>query len=450
MLDNQAVKGERARLFPVIADTSREGRVLSISLACMATVFEFRKKLFASLGQSVGLRTKIDAYTEVTFPQDEDRKTRPDGLVVLRTANRTWSALIEAKVGNAEIDPVQIERYMKLSKRNGIDAVISISNQFATHADQPPYAVSRTGAKGIGLYHWSWMHLRTEASVLCDNEAIDDTDQIFILEEFVRYLSHPSVGVSGFDQMSAGWSEIVSLVQKGGRLLKSSTETREAVDAWHQELRDLALILRRRTASAVTLRLPRAHTADPKLRTKADIDSLCDEFCLNAAFDIPDAAAPLDVAVNIQSRAISVGMKLRAPEDKKSGMARLNWMLRQLKNVDPDRVNIRLHWPGKMPFTQATLSTVLEDPDCLLPDDGKKAPHSIEVLLATDDGRRFRGRKTFIELLENTVPEFYDRIGQHLKAWEKPAPRMQKVEPERDLEDVDLPTRSDANKENVE
>ena len=109
MLDNQAVKGERARLFPVIADTSREGRVLSISLACMATVFEFRKKLFASLGQSVGLRTKIDAYTEVTFPQDEDRKTRPDGLVVLRTANRTWSALIEAKVGNAEIDPVQIE-----------------------------------------------------------------------------------------------------------------------------------------------------------------------------------------------------------------------------------------------------------------------------------------------------------------------------------------------------
>lgn len=224
--------------------------------------------------------------------------------------------------------------------------------------------------------------------------------------------------------------------------MKSSTETREAVDAWHQELRDLALILRRRTASAVTLRLPRAHAADPKLRTKADIDSLCDEFCLNAAFDIPDAAAPLDVAVNIQSRAISVGMKLRAPEDKKSGLARLNWMLRQLKNVDPDRVNIRLHWPGKMPFTQAALSAVLEAPDCLLPDDGKKAPHSIEVLLATDDGRRFRGRKTFIELLENTVPEFYDRIGQHLKAWEKPAPRMQKVEPTDDLEAVDLPVKS--------
>ena len=443
MLDQKTIKGEKARLFPVLADSSREGRVLSIALATMSAVYDFRRVIMKSIGQSVGVRTDLDAYSEVTFPSDENLKDRPDGLIVLRTGKRIWSALVEAKIGNAEIDPSQIERYMKLAKRNNIDAVISISNQFANQPSQPPYVVSKVGAKGIELFHWSWMHIRTEATLLSDDDEIEDADQVYILEEFIRYLSHDSVGISGFDQMNSQWSDLVALIQKGGRVNRTAAETVGTVQSWHQELRDLALILRRRTISKVSLKLPRAQNQDVKVRQKADAERLSEEGCLAACFDIPDAAADLDLLVDLKTRAIHVGMKLKAPLDRKSGKARLNWLLRQVKEVDPSRIVIRLHWPGRTPHTQAGLEAVRENPETILQDDASKAPVAIEVLMATEDGRRFRGRKTFIQMLEDAVPEFYDRIGQNLKPWEPPAPRIRDDVGNDAVEDVDIPNRVD-------
>lgn len=41
-------RGERARLFPVLADTSKEGRSLSIFLACFQNVDEFGRSLLGS------------------------------------------------------------------------------------------------------------------------------------------------------------------------------------------------------------------------------------------------------------------------------------------------------------------------------------------------------------------------------------------------------------------
>lgn len=441
MLDQNTIKGEKARLFPILADTSREGRVLSITLASLSAVFDFRRVLLKSVGQQVGVRTTLDAYSEVSFPQEGTMKDRPDGLIVLRTGKRTWSALIEAKIGNAEIDPSQIERYLKLAKRNNINAVISISNQFASQPDQPTYSASKIGAKGIELYHWSWMHIRTEAALLCDDGKVEDPDQVYILSELVRYLSHDAVGISGFDQMNSEWPDLVGLLQKGGRVNKTAPETQNTVSSWHQELRDLSLILRRRTLSNVSLRLPRAQEQDAKVRLKADAEHLSEVGCLTACFDIPDTAAFLDVNVSLVTRAIHVGMKLKAPSDRKSGKARVNWLLRQVKDVDSTRIVVRAHWAGRTPHTQASLEAVRENPDVVLLDDPSKAPVSLEILMATEDGRRFRGRKTFIQMLEEAVPEFYDRIGQNLKAWEPPAPRIRNEVAPRDIEDVDLVDR---------
>jgi hypothetical protein len=59
------VRGERARLFPVLADTSREGRTLSIFLSCFEVVPELGRALLSSVGAPNGARTQIEAYTEV-------------------------------------------------------------------------------------------------------------------------------------------------------------------------------------------------------------------------------------------------------------------------------------------------------------------------------------------------------------------------------------------------
>ena len=42
-----------------------------------------------------------------------------------------WSALVEAKVGNTDLTVDQVVGYVELAKLNGVDAVITLSNQFA-------------------------------------------------------------------------------------------------------------------------------------------------------------------------------------------------------------------------------------------------------------------------------------------------------------------------------
>lgn len=43
--------------------------------------------------------------------------------------------MVEAKIGKGEICSEQIERYLNLAKANGIDAIITLSNQFVARAD---------------------------------------------------------------------------------------------------------------------------------------------------------------------------------------------------------------------------------------------------------------------------------------------------------------------------
>src|SRR5690348_7973779 len=90
--------GERARLFPILADTSKEGRTLSIFLACLENVPEFGRALLSSIDLRLGTRAKIEAYTEVV-PKNGlgTQKHRPDGLLQVDTTRSVWTAFVEAK-----------------------------------------------------------------------------------------------------------------------------------------------------------------------------------------------------------------------------------------------------------------------------------------------------------------------------------------------------------------
>lgn len=142
-LPNFVKSGEPARLFPILADTSKEGRTLSIFLACLESVGGFGRALLSGLGQKIGMRGRIDTFTEVVLATSAgDTKHRPDGLIVVNTDKSTWTALVEAKVGAAELTNAQIEGYLNLAKLNGIDAVITLSNQFTPLPTHHPLTVS--------------------------------------------------------------------------------------------------------------------------------------------------------------------------------------------------------------------------------------------------------------------------------------------------------------------
>lgn len=424
-LPEYLTQGEVARLFPVLSTTSKEGRTTSIVLACLAKVEEFGASLLETIGQRVGKRAKIETFTEVVFKkQSTDIKDRPDGLIVLQIGTREWRALVEAKVGNNDLDPDQIERYRTLAKDNSIDCVITISNQFATSPASHPVETVRKSRSKIPVYHWSWMHVLTLADLLINRKNVADIDQLILLNELRRFLSHESAGVHGFDRMPKEWSDLSKLVSTGGTIPVKSQEAAIVMEAWHQETRDLSLILSRLTETHVTEKLPRKHQDDPLQRQKDELTDLKGTNQLRAVLQVPDAAAPVEVAADITRRCIDVGMTLRAPEDKKTTVARVNWLLRQIKTDEADDLYIRIFWPGKSEPTQFPVLALRENPS--ISNEGKDhlTAHSFHVFCSRQIGARFTQQVNFISDLEKIVPEFYGVIGANLSAWKKSAPRI--------------------------
>jgi hypothetical protein len=218
-------RGERARLFPVLADTSKEGRTLSIFLACLEHVDDFGHAMLTGLGRRVGKRSTIESYTEVVLQKNGDKNHRPDGLIVMKTGSSVWTALIEAKVGNSDLTSEQVEGYLELAKQNGIDTMLTLSNQFAPLPTHHLVQISAVARRKAELFHWSWMYVVTQASLLLSNGQIADPAQRFLLNEMVRFLTHPSAGVKSFDQMPAAWTDLVSRVQAGGAIPAPSAMT---------------------------------------------------------------------------------------------------------------------------------------------------------------------------------------------------------------------------------
>ena len=446
------VSGERARLFPVLADTSKEGRTLSILLACFETVDNFGKSLLLDLGIKVGARTQIKTYTEVVLKKGGDKAVRPDGLIVVKSGATTWTALVEAKVGNSDLNAEQLESYLEIARLNGIDALITISNQFAPLPTHHPVQLSTTSLKKARVAHWSWMYLLTQATLQLGSDEITDREQRVVLNEMVRFLSHPSAGVRGFEQMPAAWTEVANTVQAGGTIAAKSDAAQEVVGAWYQETRDLSLILSRQLGEDVSVRVPRAHVRDPELRMKTDLQILATENCLRTEFDVPNTAGVIEVCADLRKRSVFASMRVAAPADRKSTKARLSWLMRQLQKSNPEGIHIRFIWPGRGQFTQHPLAILRDRPE--VAEESDKVVSSFEVVFARDLGARFAQRKNFIAELEQALPDFYEQVGQHLKAWQPTAPKIKedrseaadvnteaiRINAEQAVEERDLPT----------
>lgn len=419
------IQGEVARLFPVLATTSKEGRTTSIVLACISKIEEFGAELLSTVGKRVGKRSKIETYTEIVFKNEKIQvKDRPDGLIILRSGSNEWRALVEAKVGNAEIAADQVEKYREIAKEQGLDCVITISNQFATLPEHHPVEEVRKSRSKIPVFHWSWMSILTTTDILLNQDAVADEDQMLLLNELRRFLTHESAGVKGFDRMPAEWAEINRLVSAGGKIPAKSNEALIVLDAWHQETRDLSLILSRQTETVVQEKLPKKYRSDPLQRRKDELQVLRDEARLVSILEIPNAAAPVEITADIARRTIDIGMTLRAPEDKVSSKARVNWLLRQIKTEKIDEVFVRMTWPGRSESTQFQLSDLIADPSVCEKDKNGLQVSRFHIFIARRLGAKFTQQTNFIKELEDAVPEFYREIGQNLQEWRKSAPKI--------------------------
>jgi hypothetical protein len=428
-LPDSLSNGEKARLIPVVADTSKEVRVVSIVLAAMTAVPDLAKVLLGSIGQSIGVRSNLHCFTEVEFKKClEEKKCRPDGYVLVDgKRGEPWSCIVEAKIGRNELDADQIAQYAAIAKLNGIDAIITISNQFTALPTHHPLRIAKSALKGVELYHWSWTSIVTHIMLLAGDMGVEDQDQQYILEEVLRYLSHESVGITRFDRMNAEWKDLVSKVQSGAPLSKSDTEVERSVAAWEQVTRNASLLMTQKIGTQVRLVLSRAHTEDPALRLRDDCELLVNDNQLRCALDVPDAAAQIRVGADLQRRSISISMELSAPKDKQRASSRINWFIRQLSKSIPDDLYVRSRWPGRAGDTQVSLTEARENPSSLERGREGMVPNSFEVLLVRDLAGKFSGAKTFIEALEEAVPHFYEQVGQHLRPYVATPPKLKEA-----------------------
>lgn len=332
--------------------------------------------------------------------------------------------MIEAKVGTATLEEDQIERYRTIAKNAGVDCVVTISNQFTSSAQIHPMPAIRKSRSNIPVYYWSWMSILTTTDLLLSNDGVADADQTLLLNELRRFLSHESAEVKGFDKMPTEWTELNKLVAAGGRIPLKSSDASAVVAAWHQETRDLTLILTRQTEVLVSEVIPRKLASNGAARDKAAVETLSKENCLLATLNIPDAAAPIEIKADIVRRTIDVGMELKAPEDKVSTKARVNWLIRQVKTENTGDLNVRLLWLGRGEDTLFSFDQLREDPS--IAEAGKEGQQvrRFEIFYARRLGARFTQQSNFIKDLEDVVPDFYREVGQGLTAWRKSAPRI--------------------------
>ncbi len=423
--------GEPARLISVAASTHREARLLSSTLATLSSVPEFAADLLGSIGKKVGKTSKIKCYAEVVFKSKDKiaKEFRPDGLIVVTTGKKEWRALVEAKVDNNELESTQIEPYLDIAKEHEIDAVITISNQFAITPKHPPYTISKGKLKKVALYHWSWTYIATQAEMLGNSENISDPEQSYILSELVRFYQYKDGKFSGvipYNNMGDSWKEVCEAIKIGTTLKKTSKEVISCIGSWHQFIRNNAISLGLEIGVGVDIVLPKTHRDKPDKHIADEATKLASDKMLVAEFEIKDAAGKITLTTHLDKQQITASMQIQAPDDRATSKGRINWLLGQLKKA-PDKNDLRVWaiWPRKIETTESLVTLRLYGHDQLIGDNTNIVPVAFRVALTKKiNWKEFTGQYKFVTVAETVLLEFYDQAGQHIERWVAPPPKI--------------------------
>ena len=418
-----------ARLIPtsgINGAEEQERRATSALLAVMTAVKEFGRSLTKPLGAPAGA---VETYIEVPFQLGEQR-LYPDGLIRVSRGQRSWTALVEVKTSNNELQAQQLENYLDIARENGFDAVITISNEIAPMAGQHPTKVDKRKLRKVALHHLPWTKVLTEAVMQQEFRGVADPDQAWILGELIRYLEHPRSGAMEFEDMGESWVSVRDSVQ-AGTLRAGDKGVSEVVSRFDALLRFVSLRMGRQLGAEVTPVMTRRELEDPSIRQSALIEGLVANGSLTGEMRIPDTIGTLVITADLRARTLTCHVDVDAPREGRP-KTRVNWVLRQLKKA-PDRVRLEAFTARSRSGAAELLSVAREHPELLLPDPAKE-PRTFRIALSAPMGiKRGRGRGCFIDSMIDLVDTFYAEVMQDLHAWSAAPPRM-RTEPVPDAE----------------
>jgi hypothetical protein len=420
-----------ARLIPVSGignAVEAEMRATSALLAVVSVVRDLSLAMFSPQGASAARKATVETFIETKFKLRDGTVVRPDGLVQISYGASTWRALMEVKTGDNPLQADQLLSYLNVAREQGIDAVVSVSNEIAVGTEHPCEGVKVKANSKVRLAHLAWTEILALAVRAKVHRGVSDPEQAWILGELIRYLEHPASGALDFTDMGAHWTA----VRDGARtatLHKTGDDLRAIVHRWDQLIRFAALRLGSSTGVDVQPVVPRSH-ADPRVRFGYLADELSGSGLLDATLRVPGSAGDIRLVADLRARQLTASTDVTAPGDRRN-RGRVSWLLRQLGPATPGAVMVEA-WPRlTRQAICAPLDAARNDPELLLDPDKRdllrfRIVQRAEMGQSRKDGSRSPG---FIQSVTGLVDAFYGQVLQQIVPWTAPPPQARPSAP---------------------
>jgi hypothetical protein len=267
--------------------------------------------------------------------------------------------------------------------------------------------------------------LVSAAVVQKEHRGVSDPDQAWILGELIRYLEHPRSGALAFDDMGSAWVGIREQVANG-TLRAGDKGIAEVTSRFDALLTFIALQLRRRLGTDVTVQMPRKEQTDFAARQASLKASLLADGELRGALRVKDTIGDIAIAANLRTGKVTAHVDVEAPKSARQ-VTRVTWLTRQLKDARGS-LRIEAFSQGQRSSTAAELlDKVREVPEALVADAAKELKSFRVAAITTLGTKRGRGRGNFIDSVIEVVDMAYEDVVQKVKPWSSPAPRLRRA-----------------------
>ena len=411
---------QEARLIPLLK-TGDEGALTSIFLSTIKLVKEYRNAIFKETKLSkIG---RFLYFTEVVFTEI-DKNSRVDGLIIVVSKGVITDAIIfEMKNKSNSVDKEQVEKYIGLAKKIGVSKMATISNEFVSDSSHSP--VKAKAPKNFFLYHFSWTYLMTKGQLLLfKNESnIKDEDQVEIMKEVLYYFDSPNSGINGYHIMKKGWKETVDSISNRIPLRVSDPFLVEAVESWHEEEKDMALLLSRKLGVLVK--------SSPRNRdsVKEDIKRIVCNEELFGNLSVKNSVSDIKIRLDFEVKTVSMTVKVNPPLNKGT-TAKITWIGKQLEAAKKKNeivfslIEKDLLLEANVKHARENIRIPLTGFDQLIQETKGKEIQAFNVIFMSKFNVGFGSNKKFITQIEKMVVDFYSGIVQFLANWNQPAPKL--------------------------
>lgn len=189
-------------------------------------------------------------------------------------------------------------------------------------------------------------------------------------------------------------------------------------------------------------------TKSSRVGVAAAAKQLAIDGTLSGGFRVPDAVGPIEIEANLRTRRVTTTVELPAPKDVKRPSARINWLLRQLKEA-PDDLRLETRFVNMGRTASALLELSREEPArLLLEDDPKRQPRAFVIGGSAAMGaKNGLGQGSFVGEARKQAAGFYRDLVQDLTLPRPKAPKLPKSKKPEKPEPLESVAKSDARQE---